>query len=726
MKYGFLFLFLFCSSHIWGQTISPLGPIPENGSILSKHWKGQSGDNPAWASPTFNDQQWKPVDLTNSIHAFPELRKAQIGWFRRPVRINADLVNKPLCFYIRQTGASEIFLDGKPLDTLGVVSSSSATEITHTRAKIIAFSLPDTNLHSIAVRFSFTKGNFYYPGSGKDIFNLKVFNLHEVGTSIQQAARRNSGIPFFSIGLFLVFGILHFAFYTINRSTKVSLWLGVTMLIFAIAFFSQSQEDYRQHVSGQQINELITLITFYLGVLLINVSLYYYLKQPFKYFFYVQAVWIAAGLVCIILDVDVPYGLEIWPPFLLIFSDFIRVSILAERRKDVNAKVPIYSLVVAAVFLVAILAFSFIISSMVNYKNNVLQNAELINTISQLLAFLLLFSIPIGLSFSIVLEYSRTQQSLRTKIKEIENLSAKNLAQEQEKQQILAAQNETLERQVAERTAELKDSIEHLKTTQDQLIQSEKLASLGELTAGIAHEIQNPLNFVNNFSEVSAELLEELKEETSVEGLGAELLSDIEQNLQKINHHGKRASSIVKGMLEHSRASSGKKEPTDINALADEYLRLAYHGLRAKDKSFNADFKLEIDETLPKIDVISQDISRVLLNLINNAFYAVQQKSLLQPADYKPAVVVSTRQLTDKKSTNWLEIRVKDNGTGIAQEVQDKIFQPFFTTKPTGQGTGLGLSLAYDIVTKGHGGTLEMESKEGEGTVFIIKLPLKE
>lgn len=725
MKYGFLFFLLFCAAQLWAQTVSPLGPIPENGSILSKHWKWQSGDNPAWAAPTFNDQKWQPIDLTNGIHELPDLRKAQIGWFRRPVRINAALVNKPLCFYIRQTGASVIFLDGKPLDTLGTISTSSATEITYTRPKIIAFSLPDTNLHSIAVRFSFTKNNFYYPGSGRDIFNLKVFTLYDVGTTIQKTARRNSGIPFFSIGLFLVFSILHFAFYFTNRSTKVSLWLGVTMLIFAIAFFSQSQEDYQQYVTGQQINELITLITFYLGVLLINVSLYHYLKQPFKYFFFVQVVWMAAGLVCSIMAVDEPYGLATWPPFLLIFSDFIRVSILAERRKDVNAKVPIYSLVVAAVFLVAILAFIFFISFSVNYKSAGFENAELIVTISQLLVFLLLFSIPVGLSFSIVLEYSRTQQSLRKKIKEIENLSAKNLAQEQEKQQILAAQNETLERQVAERTAELKESIEHLKTTQDQLIQSEKLASLGELTAGIAHEIQNPLNFVNNFSEVSVELLEELKEEGPAGELGAELLADIEQNLQKINQHGKRASSIVKGMLEHSRASSGRKEPTDLNALADEYLRLAYHGLRARDKSFNADFKLEADPNLPSVSIVAQDISRVLLNLINNAFYAVQQKTFLHPSGYKPVVTVSTQHIIHPKTGSWAEIRVTDNGTGIPEEVRDKIFQPFFTTKPTGQGTGLGLSLAYDIVTKGHGGALEVQSREGEGTDFIVKLPIK-
>ena len=288
----------------------------------------------------------------------------------------------------------------------------------------------------------------------------------------------------------------------------------------------------------------------------------------------------------------------------------------------------------------------------------------------------------------------------------------------------------------------LESTLSNLKATQSQLIQSEKMASLGELTAGIAHEIQNPLNFVNNFSEVSNELIDEMKEELKKGDVdeGLIIADDIKQNLQKINHHGQRASGIVKGMLEHSRTSDGKRELTDINALADEYLRLAYHGLRAKDKSFNADFKMEFDEKLPKVNVVPQDIGRVLLNLINNAFYAVDKKAARHPdpeysegegseaADnkssknnYQPEVVVSTRKLS-----NSIEINVKDNGDGIPSEIKDKIFQPFFTTKPTGSGTGLGLSLSYDIV-KAHGGELKVKSlPDGEvGSEFLIEIPIK-
>jgi signal transduction histidine kinase len=271
------------------------------------------------------------------------------------------------------------------------------------------------------------------------------------------------------------------------------------------------------------------------------------------------------------------------------------------------------------------------------------------------------------------------------------------------------------EKQRAEKT------LEELKISQSQLIQAEKMASLGELTAGIAHEIQNPLNFVNNFSEINKELLEELVaeiEKGNYDEVKA-LSVDIRSNEEKIAHHGKRADGIVKGMLQHSRTSSGVKEWSDINEIADEYLRLAYHGLRAKDKSFNAEFRVELDETLPKIKIIPQDIGRVLLNMVNNAFFAVSVQSRKGIPDYVPTVIVTTRKLK-----NAVEIRVKDNGAGIPGNLLDKIFQPFFTTKPTGEGTGLGLSLSYDIISKGHNGKLDVETREGIGTEFIIELPL--
>ena len=269
---------------------------------------------------------------------------------------------------------------------------------------------------------------------------------------------------------------------------------------------------------------------------------------------------------------------------------------------------------------------------------------------------------------------------------------------------------------------EIEKAYEDLKVTQSQLIQSEKMASLGELTAGIAHEIQNPLNFVNNFSEVNTELIDELKnvlkEDNKEESIS--IANEIRENEEKINHHGKRADAIVKSMLQHSRGAVGKKELTDINALADEYLRLCYHGLRAKDKSLNAIMQTDFDKTVGKVSIIPQDMGRLLLNLYNNAFYAVTEKKKQRMEGFEPTVSVSTKKLNDK-----IEIKIKDNGAGVSEKVREKIFQPFFTTKPPGQGTGLGLFLAYDIITKEHGGQIKVETKEGEWTEFIIEFPIR-
>jgi two-component system, NtrC family, sensor kinase len=333
-----------------------------------------------------------------------------------------------------------------------------------------------------------------------------------------------------------------------------------------------------------------------------------------------------------------------------------------------------------------------------------------------------------------VFSQSRVQQFQQYAFSEIQRLQAISTAKERYQSQVriyilLAAlgvflllafllYRNTIQKQKAK--TKIEKAYLELKSTQAQLIQSEKMASLGELTAGIAHEIQNPLNFVNNFSELNKELLVEMNEEIE-KGNYEEvktIAKDVKDNEEKINHHGKRADAIVKGMLQHSRASTGQKELTDINALTDEYLRLSYHGMRAKDNSFNATMNTDFDASIGKINIVPQDIGRVLLNLYNNAFYAVTEKAKQQPNGYEPTISVTTKKLNNK-----VEITVKDNGNGIPQKVIDKIFQPFFTTKPTGVGTGLGLSLSYDII-KAHGGEIKVSTKEGEGSEFIIQLPI--
>ncbi|MGZ8538834.1 MAG: ATP-binding protein [Flavisolibacter sp.] len=450
------------------------------------------------------------------------------------------------------------------------------------------------------------------------------------------------------------------------------------LLVFIIRYLQKSL-----HTASllPQWNRLLRGV-LYSAIVLLVVNMSVSVAQPFT-------IWLSHLLLLFLLYI-LYTQIEFRParPLMLAVSPFILVSLLTDIVRLINAKW--------------------------YYKWNGYFDAAISFSIIWLVAMMII---------------NRKQQKALQK----EKLKTK---QEEEQNKIMAKLKEELEIKVAERTSELtlqKEELQHalhdLKSTQSQLIHAEKMASLGELTAGIAHEIQNPLNFVNNFSEVNSELIGEMKDELlkgNIDGAKA-IADDINENEKKIIFHGKRADAIVKGMLQHSRSSSGVKETTDINDLADEYLRLAYHGLRAKDKSFNATMKTDFDGSIGNININPQDIGRVILNLITNAFYAASLPSSQNPADKagfsdsdkneSPTIWVST-----KKEGNNVLISVKDNGPGIPQNVLDKIFQPFFTTKPTGQGTGLGLSLSYDIV-KAHGGEITVETKEGVGSEFIIQLP---
>lgn len=315
-------------------------------------------------------------------------------------------------------------------------------------------------------------------------------------------------------------------------------------------------------------------------------------------------------------------------------------------------------------------------------------------------------------------QYNQQRQDLAQKELDHERMEKERV---EERNQLIETQKLQLETQVKERTAELEQTLQDLKETQEQLIHKEKMASLGELTAGIAHEIQNPLNFVNNFADVNAELINEMEDELNAGNAdeAKAIATDIRKNLEKISYHGDRADAIVKGMLQHSRNSTGQKQPTDINTLTDEYLRLSYHGMRAKEKNFNSAILTEFDPSVGRLNLVPQDIGRVLLNLFNNAFYAVGEKAQKNP-DYSPEIRIAT-----KAAPGAVVITVRDNGGGIPARIIDKVFQPFFTTKPTGQGTGLGLSLSYDII-KAHGGELKVSSVEGKGTEFQIVFPVRE
>ncbi len=530
----------------------------------------------------------------------------------------------------------------------------------------------------------------------------------------------------FLLGMILITSIINLSFY---RATKEKEYLYYSLFLIFIGIYSLF--GFSDFFFGME-NLLIELFrSFSLAMM------FYCLMRFVQYFFRTKMYlpkWnkllnVFSYLILVVFIVQFTMGLTSFNMYwfdrivdvlgiqLYIFMDLIFITILLilfNKQVKANTKIlamlplmflfgPVYNLI--QVFTLAERYYQ-------------IKSPQFVNLLNEWNSFILLIGILwmiLFFSWLLFKRYESIQQKLAEEIIDKERLEKEK---EAEKNLLISQQNELLEIQVKDRTKALQESIDDLKSTQSQLVQSEKMASLGELTAGIAHEIQNPLNFVNNFSEVNEELLAEMKDELDKGNIddAKAIANDAITNQQKILHHGKRADAIVKGMLQHSRSSSSTKEPTNINALADEYLRLAYHGLRAKDKSFNASMNTEFDESIGTINIVPQDIGRVVLNLITNAFYVVNEKKKSGIDNYEPTVSVST-----KKSGDRILISVKDNGNGIPPKILDKIFQPFFTTKPTGQGTGLGLSLSYDIV-KAHGGELKVETKEGEGTTFTIQL----
>ncbi|QMW02877.1 ATP-binding protein [Spirosoma foliorum] len=682
-------------------------------------WQFMPGDDMKWADSAFNDKSWKKRSIETAIELNDTTWSKNQAWFRQSLYPGKSLRQKDLRLVVKQFGSSEIYLDGKLFATLKPARFDSGGSQRLIRFIPIHFS--DTSRHTLAIRYQFRRDPIVQASTDISPLSIHFQEADQVGISLVDETQWPAILNGCFIGLCGVLALLHFLFYRANRKQPINRTLAWAMLFFALSAAMSELNDYVGTLTYVSLTDLLSDVSLHAGFILILTAVYQYL--------HLRRRWIYYGILAIVF-LDQLYRTGIgsllnefgWIPLALVILDYIRVSWLGRKMKDVDARLPWNALKASLYCFLLIIVFGIITGIFESLRNNVI---EYMLVVFVLLVAGAIISIPVGLSLSLVRDYTRTYKALGDNLREVEQLSARTLAQEQEKQHLLARQNELLEEQVQARTAELHQSLEELKATQDQLIQREKLASLGELTAGIAHEIQNPLNFVNNFAEVSVELVQEINEERAKpEGerdteLETDLLSDLGQNVQKISDHGKRAASIVRGMLQHSRASSGQKQPTDLNALINEYLRLAYQGLRAKDKSFNAHLTTHFAPNLPTINLVPEDIGRVLVNLFNNAFYAVQQKSQLE-SGFSPMVFVQTSQ-----DGGQLVIQIRDNGTGIPDEVRQKVFQPFFTTKPPGQGTGLGLSLSYDIIAKGHGGLLSVDTKLGKFTKFTIKLPLE-
>ncbi|CAN5634566.1 hypothetical protein BH10BAC3_BH10BAC3_27580 [soil metagenome] len=693
MKKNLFILLLFFPLAIFAQQseVFKIDSLPKQGLLLDKGWKFQLGDNPDFAKADFDDNTWQQINPTVDIFDLPQLPKTgEIFWLRLHLAVDSSL-NQQMVMTLQQSGASEVFLNGKLIQKLGIVSTNpDDIKAYNPQQKIFAFPIQKANSQVVALRYAFQPKMRYatHFASSNVAFAMALFspeNWYNNNAFRQYDYDLNVAIG----SVYGVLCMLYLAFYLFFSKRKTSLYFTIYTFLSAFPYFISG---FLHNVNSGNwywlFNTLI--ITSIVSSSFLLLSIYRLFQSKLSVFYWFILLF---GIVCIPLAfIFYEWGWKIYGIGynLLVSFEILRIAINGISKHKKGAWI-----IATGGFIYFFFWFLFLFGANVFHTHY----APYFYAIS-------LLGIPLSVAIFLGYDFAQTNLSLQQKLIENEILAI-------EKQQILATQNETLEHQVEARTSELKAS-------QNLLIQSEKMASLGELTAGIAHEIQNPLNFVNNFSEVSNELIDEMKEELQNNNKedAIAIADDIKQNLEKINHHGKRADAIVKGMLQHSRSSSGVKEPTDINALCDEYLRLSYHGLRAKNKDFNADFKTDFDGSIGKINIVPQDIGRVLLNLYNNAFYAVTEKKKQQGENYEPTVSVSTKKTGEK-----VEIRVRDNGNGIPQNIVDKIFQPFFTTKPTGQGTGLGLSLSYDII-KAQGGEIKVENKEGEGSEFMIQLPI--
>ncbi|MFI5161163.1 MAG: ATP-binding protein [Sphingobacteriales bacterium] len=705
-----LLLFLLSFSAAYGQQAGngnfELKQLPAN---VTDQWRFHAGDDPAWADTAFDDHNWQYIDATRDYHFLPQVAKAQIGWFRLTLNVSPTLRKKAVAMVINQYGAAEVYFNGVLIRTMGRVSNDYQNERTRSASpEPLTLQLTNAPKQYIAIRYSFNSSNLVI-GYGRPVIRTSFSQVDSAWDNFFLRVDFYTTRAWVSGG-FMLLSLLQLAIYLFNRERRVNLYLSLYALMQMITLADGLMIPMVR--SGSWYN--FELASFNIAapldfVFLLMMTYVFFGYKRGRWFMIITAFSLPVMVAQFIADNAANEAvLAIYN--VVIYLTIIAISIKAIREKKTGAMLFLAGIVVSLIFF-----------ALFSFGGLVLSQPFLALCFEVALAFI---TPAIILSILLAREFAHNLVSLRQKLTEVESLSARNLQQEMEKQLILARQNEVLEQKVTERTAELNQSLINLKATQTQLIQSEKMASLGELTAGIAHEIQNPLNFVNNFSDVNQEMLVELKAESAKpkaerdDQLETELINDLIENEQKINHHGKRADAIVKGMLQHSRTSSAQKELIDLNALADEYLRLAYHGLRAKDKDFNAELVTHFDAKLPRANIIPQDIGRVMLNLFNNAFYATQQKAKTAGGDYKPRVEVNT-----KSQDGSVIITVKDNGNGIPDNIKDKIMQPFFTTKPTGEGTGLGLSLSYDIVVKGHGGTIEVNSVEGEGSELIIQLP---
>lgn len=669
-------------------------------------WIFKTGNDAAWSGKNISLADWKKLRPADLSATYADKNGRLECWFRIKIRTDDSIKNKQLGIKMSTWAASDLYIDDSLIASFGNtgIDGKPFKELSPIGHLSVPVHLEPGVEHLIAIHLV----DFLSPVPPRRIksadagldYLIRLTGPEYNGFYLQKAVKEGTLFNTIWITVSTVLALLFWLIYFLNPFDKNLRLIAIGTSCIAICMYCKNayQNTFGLSYTGFLIFLLLANIFIALGLIMMPLIIVHIFGRKvsvglkvFLIFFFIS--FVVAGFL------GDGLGVTLFILFLLGLLFAIYMYYIASSWKNLSGA----QWAIVAGLLIS-LAWGIVFGLNLAISSN--------NTLVYYLSVTgYALSFPLSLLVYVAIRFKEIIKEVRLHAQRVMQLS-------EEKKEQAIQQQKTLQVEVERQTAELRTTLTNLKSTQAQLIQSEKMASLGELTAGIAHEIQNPLNFVNNFSELNDELIDEMNAEILNGNLNEarRISTDIKNNLEKISQHGKRADAIVKSMLQHSRTSDRAKEPTLINTVADEYLRLAYHGFRAKDSSFGATLKTSYDEGIGTIDIISQDIGRVILNLVTNAFYSVNEKKKSGAEHYEPTVSISTKRLKDH-----IEISVADNGNGISAKLLDKIFQPFFTTKPAGQGTGLGLSLSYDMV-RALGGELKVESKEGEGAEFIIKL----
>ena len=688
-----------------------LRTVPLGGAVLDRGWKFREGDDPTWAGTDFDDTAWQPINPNQLPSQLPLLRGVRVGWLRLHLEVPDSLHTRAMVLLLQQTGATEVYLNGRLLHRFGHVSAEPAeVEPGSFTAAPLEVHFRPAREQVLAVRFA--------PWPPLALFKDNINFLRVRITGVPGLLRRNTeravapAAYFATCAVFLLLSLLHLFFRRYNPAQRANLYFAIYAASAAIGFLGL--------YAGWHVQSMVSALAVSIAAdVFVLMSFVWAVRALYELFGFrpgrlYLGLW-GALVVCLLLSeftqltsfsVKTTYSFAYFGFVALVSAEQLRLTLRGMRQRQRGAGL------IAAGYVGAVLCAG-------AYALLIITQVPISFRMSATLIALMALLPALGISLFLAREFATNSELLLVKLRQVQQLST-------EKEALLASENERLEIQVAARTMEVagqrdraEQALARLHDTQQQLVQAEKMAFLGELTAGIAHELQNPLSFMKSFAEVSTGLVAEIDEAEGRAGeLGHEILAGLKQNLQQISQHGQRASSIIKDMLEHSRSGTAPRTETDLNALAHEYLQLAYQGFKTREHAFEALLTVDLDAQVRPLAVVAADLGRVLLNLGTNAFHAVHSFRPQAGPGYAPEVKLSTRAVP-----GGVEIRVRDNGPGMPAYVRERVFEPFFTTKPPTEGTGLGLSLSHDIIVKGHGGTLSVESTEGEGTDFLIVLP---